>query len=118
MDVGQIGKNHLVTHRKKAGLSQNELARLVKCAEGSVCRHENSKVLAPLDTALKYEAIFRVPISNLFPGLHLTLEREVQDSLSKLEHELHEICAQSPAKARRYAKTLAWLDERRTISEA
>ncbi len=118
VNVRQTEKNNLHTHRKKAGLSQNELARLVDCAEGSVCRHENSTVLPPLITAMKYQAIFQVPIAELFPGLRLRVEQCVQDNISKLEGEFHDQSVRSPHKARRHAKKLAWLDERRTVLEA
>lgn len=117
MTINQI-ENYLVTHRKKTGLSQNELARLVECVEGSVSRHESAKALPPLFTAMKYETIFRVPVSELFPRLRFTVEQAVEDSLSRLEREFQEISAQSPRKARLYAKKLAWISERRTASEA
>lgn len=110
--------NYIVTHRKKAGLSQNELARLLECVEGSVSRHESAKALPPLPTAMKYAAIFRVPIDELFPGLQFTVEQAVEDSLSRLEREFQEISARSPRKAQRYAKRLAWFSLRRTLSEA
>jgi len=114
----QSEKNGLLTHRKKAGLTQRELARLVECVEGSVCRHETSSALPPLLTAMKYEAIFKVPVTTLFPTLRIRVEESVQNSLTNLEREFQEISTQSPRKAQRYAKKLAWLDERRILSEA
>jgi hypothetical protein len=50
-------------------------------------------------TALGYEAIFRVPISELFPGLYQTVEAGIEERLAKMEEELQ----QSTAKGRRAA---------------
>jgi hypothetical protein len=47
-------------------------------------------------TAFGYEAIFRVPISKLFPGLYQTVEVGIEERLAKMEDELH----QSTAKGR------------------
>ena len=113
MGADRIG-NYVLTHRKKTGLSQSELGRLIGYGgKASVCRHETSQALPSLATALCYEAIFGVPVSKLFPGIALTVQQALEDRLAALERELQERSASS-----RYAKKLAWLDERRAILEA
>jgi len=53
-----------------------------------------------------YEAIFRVPISELFPGLHQTVAAGIEERLAKMENELH----QSTAKGRDAALTALRLE--------
>ena len=110
--------NYVLTHRKKAGLSQRELARLIGFADESVCRHERSESLPPLPTALSYEVIFGVPISELFPGLRLSVEEAVEKRITAFERELQERSARSPREADRHAQKFAWLDQRRAVAEA
>src|SRR5205085_1827135 len=80
--------NYLRTHRKRAGLSQRELARLLGYTdEGAISRHEQSQTFPPLFIAISYEIIFKAPVSTLFPGIHVTLREEIENRLSELEHE-------------------------------
>lgn len=44
------------SHRKKSGLSQKDLARIVGLAEARVSRHERFGIVPPLSIALSYEA--------------------------------------------------------------
>lgn len=111
--------NYVLTHRKKAGLSQVELGRLIGYdGRASVSRHETSASLPPLPTAMCYEAIFGVPVSELFPGLRETVEEAVAKRLSVLERELSEKDVPSTHRSRQHARKLAWLDERRAIRES
>jgi hypothetical protein len=59
----------------------------------SVCRHETSSAVPHLLTAFGYEAIFRVPISELFPGYYQTVQTGVEERLAKMEEELHRSAA-------------------------
>lgn len=114
MGAERIG-NYVLTHRKRAGLSQSELGRLIGYGgKGSVSRHEKSLALPPLATALCYEAIFGVPVSDLFPGLKLTVRQAVEDRISEFERELQTSSGVLNGQARK----LAWLDERRAMLEA
>src|SRR6267154_138031 len=83
--------SYLRTHRKKSGLSQRELASIVGYHHrDSVARHERSKSAPPFLTALAYEALFQVPISELFPGFYQTVEHMVEMQLVELESMLQE----------------------------
>lgn len=86
--------------RRKSGLSQIELAQLLGfVSEVPVSRHERSETVPNLLTALGYEVIFRVPVSELFPGLYRSVEAIVEERLTILEEDLQ----QSSAKGRKAA---------------
>jgi transcriptional regulator with XRE-family HTH domain len=106
--------NYVRTYRKKAGLSQRELGRLLGYGdEGQVMRHELSRALPPLLIALGYEIIFRVPVSEIFAGLYEVVEQAVDRNIAELE----EVLRQHNGKGSRAAATahkLEWLRERRS----
>jgi transcriptional regulator with XRE-family HTH domain len=101
------------TLRKRSGLSQKELAHILGFrSEVAISRHERSDSVPDLLTALGYEAIFRVPVSELFPGLYETVAMGIEERLAKIESELH----QSTAKGRDaipIARELEFLTERK-----
>lgn len=62
-------KNYLRRHRKASGLSQEDLAFLLGCREGSkVSRYEHFSRQPSLRTALACESIFEVTVRELFAG--------------------------------------------------
>jgi DNA-binding XRE family transcriptional regulator len=70
--------HYLLTHRKRAGLSQAELAFLLGSESGTkVSRHEQERREPSLRTALAYAAVYRVPVEDLFSGLALAAELKV-----------------------------------------
>jgi transcriptional regulator with XRE-family HTH domain len=70
--------NHLRANRKRLGLSQEEVAQLLGAESGAkVCRYERFVREPSLQTALAYEAVFKKPASELFPGLYQKIEQEV-----------------------------------------
>jgi DNA-binding XRE family transcriptional regulator len=84
--------------RRKSGLSQIELAQLLGfVSDVPVSRHERSETVPNLMTALGYEVIFRLPISELFPGLYRSVEAVIEERLAILEEDLQ----QSTAKGRK-----------------
>lgn len=88
---------HLRTLRKRSGLSQKELGHILGFRSGApTSRHERSDAVPDLLTAFGYEAIFRVPISELFPGLYQAVEVGIEERLAEIEDELQ----QSTAKGR------------------
>lgn len=79
------------TLRKSSGLSQKELTHILGFrSEVAVSRHERSDSVPDLLTALGYEAIFQVPVSELFPGMYQTVAMGIEERLAKLEDELHQ----------------------------
>jgi DNA-binding XRE family transcriptional regulator len=82
--------NYLLTSRKAAGLSQDEVAFLLGGVSGTkVSRYERRTRLPQLDTALAYEAVFGTPVRELFAGRFQRVEgkigRRVQLLVRKLE---------------------------------
>jgi transcriptional regulator with XRE-family HTH domain len=82
---GKKLSNYLRTIRLRAGLSQDEVAALLGVTGGSeVSRHETFRRLPNLTTALRYEAIFGVPVRELFAGEYKKVEQEVQARAEEL----------------------------------
>ena len=70
--------NYLRTYRKRAGLSQEEIAYLLGACNGTkMGRYECFKRTPNLQTALACEAIFGVPVRELFAGVYERAERTV-----------------------------------------
>jgi transcriptional regulator with XRE-family HTH domain len=109
----QVLGNYLRMHRKKSGFSQRELGSLLGYKDLSqVSRHERSLSLPPLDIALCYEVIFRVPASDLFFGVHAAVTRQIESKLVALEAELGQRSGKGRG-ATVTAKKLVWLAERK-----
>jgi transcriptional regulator with XRE-family HTH domain len=68
---------YLITHRKRAGFSHEELAFLLGCTWKTIARYELGARTPSLETALGYEAVFGVAVSELFAGVFEETEREV-----------------------------------------
>jgi DNA-binding XRE family transcriptional regulator len=63
-----MSHNHLRRYRKRGALTQGEIAFLLGAACGTkVSRHERANRPPSLSTALAYQAIFGVPVHELFP---------------------------------------------------
>src|SRR5947209_13674153 len=106
--------SHLRVHRKKSGLSQLEVAQLIGyISEDAVMRHEQASSIPPLLIALAYEAIFRVPVSTLFPGIYEAVEQGIEMRLAILETMLQEKSAHD-RDASTTARKLEWILARRT----
>lgn len=107
--------NYIRTHRKRAGLSQRELAQLLGYpSKAAVSRHERSSRLPPLLIALAYEVVFDTPVSELFAGLHETVQVAVKHRLVELEGRLQH--TEGGLRAGEVAQKLTWLNQRRRSS--
>ena len=81
--------NYLKLCRKKHGLSQDDLARLLGCKNGAkASRYETLKRKPGLDAALTYEALFDVPTRELFWRLFAEMEELAVRRVQKLAEEL------------------------------
>jgi transcriptional regulator with XRE-family HTH domain len=77
--------NHVRKYRKRSALSQRDVAYLLGVASGSkVCRYERFTREPGFSTALAYEAIFQVAVSELFPGLYQRIEAGVRARAKRL----------------------------------
>lgn len=112
----QVLGNYLRTHRRRSGLSQRELGSLLGYEdEGQVSRHERSKTTPPLIAALAYEVVFRVPVSDLFPGIHAEVTRMMEGNLAAFEEHLQQRRGKGRG-ADITAQKLIWLTQRRELS--
>jgi transcriptional regulator with XRE-family HTH domain len=70
--------HYLRSERKRGGLSQHDVAALLNTRARTVRHYEQSHRLPPLETALAYEAVFGVPVAELFPGLYAAARKAVR----------------------------------------
>jgi DNA-binding XRE family transcriptional regulator len=104
--------SYLHSHRKRSGLSQRELAHLLGYPDqGPVSRHERLCSVPPLMIALGYQAIFHVPVSDLFPGAYETTRQAIEERLEQLKDDLHQSSAKGRSAAM-IARKLEWMWER------
>jgi transcriptional regulator with XRE-family HTH domain len=105
-------ENYLRMHRKRSGLTQRDVAFLLGCENGAqVSRYEKRKRVPPLQTALACEAVFGVPVSELFAGLNDATHKRIGKRLlglrSKLQAQSTE--GRSKSESRQTARKLDWL---------
>ena len=104
--------------RRRSGLSQRQLARILGTVTPSqVSRHERSVTPPNLLTALGYQAVFRQPISEIFPGFYHAVEMAVSERIQELENELGNSAAKGRAAAP-IARQLEWICERNNPDSA
>jgi transcriptional regulator with XRE-family HTH domain len=104
--------SYLHSHRKRSGLSQRELAHLLGYPDqGPVSRHERLCSVPPLMIVLGYQAIFHVPVSDLFPGAYEAIGQAIEERLEKLKDDLHQRSAKGRSAAM-IARKLEWMWER------
>jgi transcriptional regulator with XRE-family HTH domain len=110
--------NYVRARRKRAGLSQRELALILGYRnEGVVSRHELFRSVPPLLMALGYEVVFQTSVSELFPGLRETVENAIESSLAEFESALQEQKNQAArSEMPVITRKLEWLNERRELS--
>lgn len=89
-------ESHIRTHRKKSGLTQLELAKLIGDKNaGRVSRHERGLTVPMLAAALSYETIFQVPVTDLFPSIRDVVVKNTETRLAALESFLGEKSAKT-----------------------
>ena len=109
--------NYLRSHRRRAGLTQRELAFLLGVqARGPVSEIEKHHRMPLLRTALTLEAIFGIPAGELFSGMRASIANEVDSRCEKLARELAPKVGSNKRHDYRNARKLAWLQARRGSS--
>lgn len=98
--------------RRKSGLSQRELALILGSVTASqISRHERSIAPPSLLTAFGYQAVFRMSLSDIFPGLYHAVEDVIEERVNRFGSELNNSTAKGRAAAP-IARQLEWLYER------
>ena len=81
--------NYLRTFRRRIGFSQDEVAFLLGGFEGTtISRHERSRRLPLLGTALMYEVVFDVSIRDIYPTVFRQVKRAVRERARGLRQSL------------------------------
>jgi transcriptional regulator with XRE-family HTH domain len=87
--------SYLRTHRKRGGLTQDEMAFLLGCHSGTkISRFEHLARHPNLETALACQVVFGVPAHEIFPGVYAEVEKIVAararllSARLKAQHEL------------------------------
>ncbi|MBZ5565863.1 MAG: helix-turn-helix transcriptional regulator [Acidobacteriia bacterium] len=110
-------ENYLKTYRKRAGLTQREVAFLLGCENGAqVSRYEKRRRVPPLCAALACEAVFGVPVAELFAGLSERAGKEIQKRLLELRSRL-QTKASKGGEARMTAQKLHWFADRHGMTD-
>lgn len=84
--------NYLRMYRRRAGLSQDEMAFILGAKEGTkVSRYERFARTPTLETAYAYEVVFQETANALFGGIYDKVERRtlkrIRTLVARLEHE-------------------------------
>ncbi len=104
--------SYLRFHRKRSGLSQQDLGMIIGFLNNDqVSKHERAEVLPSLLGAFGYEAIYRVPVAELFPGIYGTVKQGIEERLAELESRLQQSTVKG-RQAQKTARTLEWFCER------
>ncbi len=81
--------NYLRTYRKRAGLSQKEVAFLLGCTRSAkVSRYETCARRPNLDAVFACQALFHVPASELFAGEFQKVEEKALARAQQLSEAL------------------------------
>lgn len=81
--------NYLRTHRKRARLSQADVAFLLGTKSGAVIsRHERFQQLPNLQRLLAYEILFSTPVRTLFEGEQQKAEKRLKCRIRLLIQKL------------------------------
>ncbi len=77
--------NYLRTHRKRLGLSQEEVAFLLGVQSGAkICRYERIVREPTFKAAIAFELIFQRPVREVFKGLFQEIADEIAPRARKL----------------------------------
>jgi transcriptional regulator with XRE-family HTH domain len=82
--------NYLKTYRKRAGLSQDEVAFLLGCRNGAkVSRYERQARRPSMETVFAYRTMFGVPVRELFAGVYEKVAEETKQRARALAGKLN-----------------------------
>jgi DNA-binding XRE family transcriptional regulator len=114
-----MNQSHLMSrirsHRKKANLNQRELASILNLHKAQISRHERARIEPSLVVVLSYEAVFGVPVRELYPRLYAVVRQGIEERLVTLENELQQMSVKG-RQAVAIARKLEWLNERKTVT--
>lgn len=102
-------ENYLKAYRKKTSLTQREVSFLLGWKAGDqLSRFERCHHQPPLRTALALEAIYGVPVAELFAGVRQSVDRDVEARIERLVANIQKEVGQGK-QIPLTEKKLAWL---------
>ena len=103
--------NYLGMHRRRTGLTQREIAFLFGCKDGAtLSRYERRQRVPPLRVAIACSAIYKVPVTELFPGIREQVDRDLVARIGRLGADL--VAKSKDDKDHKtHHQKLAWLAE-------
>src|SRR6266478_4899778 len=102
--------NYLRAYRKRSGLSQSEVAYLLGCKNGNqVSRYERRQHMAPLRTALAFQAALGTPLAELYAGTYESVVKQVRSRAQTLSVHLQTTTRKRGQNLTQYK--LQWLAE-------
>lgn len=82
-------ENYLRSHRRKAGLAQDDVAFLLGYQSGTqLVRFEKRQRVPSVEAALACEVVYGVPVAELFAGMRERIERDIGKRLLELRSKL------------------------------
>lgn len=104
--------NYLRTYRKHSGLSQSEVAYLIRLKDKSdLSRYERSARQPSLRTALACQEVYGKPVSELFAGLNDSVARDSRNQMKRLRTRLQANVA-APSTGNRIMQKFQWISHR------
>ncbi len=97
MPIPSSHLNKLWIARKKVGLGQKSVARLLghHCSS-PVSEYENNRLLPNLRTAFKLSIIYNTPLQQLYAALYVELEQEITNARNRLGIRVNRMTVADP----------------------
>ena len=97
-------RNYIRTHRKRIGLTQDDVAILLGCLNGTpVSRLERRSRKPNLRVAFACQVIFGIPAHELFPGIYQEVERLTIQRVDRLLKRIESRPVSAADQAKRHA---------------
>lgn len=104
--------NYLRTYRKHSGLSQSEVAFLIRLKDKSeLSRYERNVRQPSLRTALACQEVYGKPVSELFAGLSDSVAKDSRNRMKRLQARLQSSIQPQDA-GNRIMQKLQWVSQR------
>lgn len=85
--------NRLWKYRRRMGFTQTQVAAILGYLPStSLSQYERGRRLPRLETALKLEIVYRIPIAALYPELYQELKAELRSREERLRLEWNRPC--------------------------
>lgn len=80
--------NYLAMHRRRSGLSQDDVGHLLGIDRGTVSHHELGSKQPTFETLLGYLRLYGVAAEELFAGAYHQVDSVIRTRASELRHDL------------------------------